>query len=45
VRTFEGYVPKPQAAPVRAEGPAPQGNLFQIAKRKHKPEEVLDGVE
>src|SRR5688572_7217336 len=34
VRTFEGYEPKPAAAPVRAEGPAPQGSLFQIAHRK-----------
>jgi aminodeoxyfutalosine synthase len=45
VRTFEGYVPKPQAAPARPEGPAPQGNLFQISQRKHKEVEVLDGVE
>jgi aminodeoxyfutalosine synthase len=33
VRTFEGYEPKPQAAPAPAEGPAPQGALFQIAHR------------
>ena len=33
VRTFEGYEPKPQAAPVRPQGPAPQGALFQIAHR------------
>ena len=33
VRTFEGYEPKPQAAPVRPQGPAPQGALFQIAQR------------
>jgi hypothetical protein len=45
VRTFEGYEPKVEAEPVRPQGPAPQGNLFQIAKRKHKTEEVLDGVE
>ena len=35
VRTFEGYVPKPQAAPVRPQGPAPQGALFQIEPRAH----------
>ncbi len=33
VRTFEGYEPKPQTAPVRPQGPAPQGALFQIAQR------------
>ena len=33
VRTFEGYVPKPQAAPVRPQGPEPQGALFQIEHR------------
>src|SRR5258708_4583792 len=33
VRTFEGYVPTPQAAPVRPEGPAPQGALVQIEHR------------
>src|SRR2546421_210255 len=33
VRTFEGYETKPAAVPVRSEGPAPQGALFQIAHR------------
>jgi len=33
VRTFEGYEPTLQAAPVRPQGPAPQGALFQIAHR------------
>jgi len=37
VRTFEGYEPKLKA-PVRAEGPAPQGALFQIA---HRPKAVV----
>ena len=52
VRTFEGYVPKPQPAPVRPEGPAPQGALFQIehraraaAKRKQPATTVVDGAE
>ncbi len=52
VRTFEGYVPKPQPAPVRPEGPAPQGALFRIehraraaAKRKQPVETVVDGAE
>ncbi|HEV2670948.1 MAG TPA: aminofutalosine synthase MqnE [Gemmatimonadales bacterium] len=35
VRSFEGYEPKPQAEPVRPEGPAPQGSLFQISHRPH----------
>src|ERR1051325_8564192 len=43
VRTFEGYEPTLRA-PARAEGPAPQGALFQIQHRKQK-EAVLDGVE
>jgi aminodeoxyfutalosine synthase len=32
VRTFEGYEPK--LTPVRPQGPAPQGGLFQIEHRK-----------
>jgi hypothetical protein len=52
VRTFEGYEPKPQTAPVRPEGPAPQGALFQIAHRpkavarpKQPVATVVDGAE
>jgi hypothetical protein len=32
VRTFEDYVPN--LTPVRPQGPAPQGGLFQIEHRK-----------
>ncbi|MGE5803013.1 MAG: aminofutalosine synthase MqnE [Gemmatimonadota bacterium] len=45
VRTFEGYEPKVEAEPVRPEGPAPQGNLFQIAKRKREVATAVDGAE
>jgi hypothetical protein len=52
VRTFEGYEPKPQTAPVRPEGPAPQGALFQIehrgtasARRKAPVATAVDGAE
>ena len=52
VRTFEGYEPKPQGAPVRPQGPAPQGALFQIAhrsnasaRRKQPVETVVDAAE
>ncbi len=52
VRTFEDYVPKPQAAPVRPEGPAPQGSLFQIehrvraaARSKQPVATAVDGAE
>ncbi|HET9386925.1 MAG TPA: aminofutalosine synthase MqnE, partial [Gemmatimonadales bacterium] len=45
VRTFEGYEPTPAAAPVRPEGPAPQGNLFQISKRKRELATAVDGAE
>ncbi len=52
VRTFEGYEPKPQAAPVRPQGPAPQGALFTIAHRpraaarpKAPVATVVDGAE
>jgi hypothetical protein len=52
VRTFEGYEPKPAVAPVREEGPAPQGALFQIehrtratAKPKQPVTTVVDGAE
>src|SRR5437870_10041222 len=52
VRTFEGYVPKPQAAPVRPQGPAPQGALFQIeprataaARHTQHVAKVVDGAE
>ena len=46
VRTFEGYEPKPRVVPVRAEGPAPQGNLFQIGHRKPKAmATAVDGAE
>jgi aminodeoxyfutalosine synthase len=42
VRTFEGY--EPSLTPVRPEGPAPQGALFQIAHRR--PEmAAVDGAE
>ena len=34
VRTFEGY--EPQHVPVPAQGPTPQGSLFQIAHRKRE---------
>jgi hypothetical protein len=45
VRTFEGYEPKPAAAP-RAAGPEPRGNLFQIAHRKRKlATTAVDGAE
>jgi len=51
VRTFEGYEPELKA-PVRPEGPAPQGALFQIAHRpkavarpKHPVATVVDGAE
>jgi aminodeoxyfutalosine synthase len=46
VRTFETYQPKAEAAPVRAQGPAPEGNLFQIAHRKRKlAATAVDGAE
>src|SRR6266516_1811702 len=51
VRTFEGYEPKVRA-PVRPQGPAPQGALFQIAHRpkaaarpKQPVATVVDGAE
>jgi len=51
VRTFEGYVPSLKA-PVRAEGPAPQGALFQIehreraaARSKQPVASAVDGAE
>src|SRR3954470_6559669 len=51
VRTFEGYEPK-HRAPVRSEGPAPQGALFQIehrntasARRKQPVATAVDGAE
>jgi len=44
VRTFEGYVP--QHIPVRPQGPAPQGSLFQIAHRKREmAAAAVDGAE
>ncbi len=43
VRTFEGY--EPTHAPVRPEGPAPQGSLFQIARRKREMAGAVDGAE
>ncbi|HXM37205.1 MAG TPA: aminofutalosine synthase MqnE [Gemmatimonadales bacterium] len=44
VRTFEGYEPK--RAPVRPQGPAPQGSLFQIAHRKREmAKAAVDGAE
>jgi hypothetical protein len=45
VRTFEGYVPKLGPAPVRPQGPEPQGALFQIKHRKREVATVLDGAE
>jgi aminodeoxyfutalosine synthase len=45
VRTFEGYEPKVETAPVRPQGPAPQGNLFQIATRKREVASAVDGAE
>jgi aminodeoxyfutalosine synthase len=45
IRTFEGYEPKPWVAPVRPEGPAPQGSLFQISHRKREVATVVDGAE
>ncbi len=52
VRAFEGYEPKPQAAPVHPQGPAPQGGLFQIehriraaARSKQPVSTVVDGAE
>src|SRR2546426_160463 len=52
VRTFEGYEPKPQAAPVRPDCPAPQGALFQIehraraaARAKQPVATAVDGAE
>ena len=52
VRTFEGYEPKLEPAPVRPQGPAPQGALFQIAHRPRaaaRPKQpvatVVDGAE
>ena len=45
VRTFAGYEPKPAAVPVPAAGPAPQGNLFQISKRKRELATAVDGAE
>ena len=51
VRTFEGYEPTARA-PVRPQGPAPQGALFQIAHRpqaaaraKQPVSTVVDGAE
>lgn len=44
VRTFEGYEPQP--TPVRSQGPAPQGSLFQIAHRKREmAAAAVDGAE
>jgi aminodeoxyfutalosine synthase len=43
VRSFEGYEPQP--APVRAAGPAPQGNLFQISPRRREAATAVDGAE
>ena len=44
VRTFEGY--EPTLAPVRPQGPAPQGSLFQIAHRKREmTAAAVDGAE
>ena len=45
VRTFEGYEPKPAAAPVPARGPKPQGALFQIQHRPREVATVVDGAE
>ena len=45
VRTFEGYEPKPAAAPVPARGPKPQGALFQIQHRPREVASVVDGAE
>jgi hypothetical protein len=42
VRTFEGYEPKPQAAPPRPQGPEPQGSLFHIA---HRPRAAARGTQ
>ena len=43
VRTFEGYVPN--LTPVRPQGPAPQGGLFQIEHRKREPVGAVEGAE
>lgn len=43
VRTFEDYVPSD--APVRPEGPAPQGGLFQLEHRKREPVGAIEGAE
>jgi aminodeoxyfutalosine synthase len=44
VRTFEGY--EPNHVPVRSQGPAPQGSLFQIAHRKREmASAAVDGAE
>ncbi|MGH7672689.1 MAG: aminofutalosine synthase MqnE [Gemmatimonadales bacterium] len=44
VRTFEDYVPR--QVPVRPEGPAPQGSLFQIAHRQRRlAAAAVDGAE
>jgi aminodeoxyfutalosine synthase len=45
VRTFEGYEPKPAPPPVRSAGPEPQGNLFQISRRKREVATAVDGAE
>jgi hypothetical protein len=43
VRTFEGY--EPSLTPVRPQGPAPQGALFQIEHRKREPVGAVGGAE
>ena len=52
VRTFEGYEPKLEPAPVPSQGPAPKGALFQISHRpqaaaraKQPVATVVDGAE
>jgi aminodeoxyfutalosine synthase len=45
VRTFEGYVPQPEAPAVRPAGPEPQGTLFQIKLRKRELATAVDGAE
>ena len=45
VRTFEGYVPKLGPAPVRPQGPEPQGALFQIKHRQREVATVVDAAE
>jgi aminodeoxyfutalosine synthase len=46
VRTFENYEPPAKSVPVRPQGPAPQGSLFQIAHRKREmATAAVDGAE